>query len=165
MYIHWHRKNTEVPIIGNQLCWYGNLVYLLKDLEDPTQKLIQVYNKREKKYGKVNVGDKVAKKALLDWCDYCGIRKDRLNNMWAHRSKSAVFSMNHFWSFVLNRICYFNVFEPVSTYVWARKTMINTALHELLLPEQMVMNLSGHKSATQMRKDYCIGWFGSSNQN
>ena len=47
--------------------------------------------------------------------------------------------------------------EPISTYVWARKTMINTALHELLLPEQMVMNLSGHKSATQMRKDYCIG--------
>ena len=47
--------------------------------------------------------------------------------------------------------------EPISTYVWARKTMINTALHELLLPEQMVMNLSGHKSAVQMRKDYCIG--------
>ena len=80
------QKNTEVPIIGNQLCWFGNLVYLLKDLKDPTQKLIQVYNKREKKYGKVNVGDKVAKKALLDWCDYCGIRKDRVNNMWAHRS-------------------------------------------------------------------------------
>ena len=94
------QKNTEVPIIGNQLCWYGNLVYLLKDLEDPTQKLIQVYNKREKRYGKVNVGDKVAKKALLDWCDYCGIRKDRLNNMWVHRSKSAVFSNG----FVLNRI-------------------------------------------------------------
>ena len=98
----------------------------MKDLENPNQKLLQIYNKREKRYGKVNVGDKVAKKALLEWCDYCGIRKDRLNNM------------------------------------WARKTMINTALHELLLPEQMVMNLSGHKSAAQMRKDYCIG---SSNQN
>ena len=92
----------------------------MKDLDDPKQKLIQMYNKREKKYGKVNIGDKPAKKALMDWCKYCGVRTDSVNNM------------------------------------WARKSMINTALHELLLPEQMVMNLSGHKSATQMRADYCI---------
>ena len=39
---------------------------------------------------------------------------------------------------------------------WARKTFINTALHELLLPEQMIMNVSGHKSAAQMRADYCV---------
>ena len=39
---------------------------------------------------------------------------------------------------------------------WARKTFINVALHELLLPEQMVMDVSGHKSALQMRADYCV---------
>ena len=38
---------------------------------------------------------------------------------------------------------------------WARKTFINVALHELLLPEQMIMNISGHRSAAQMRADYC----------
>tara|TARA_B100001013_G_C24573221_1_gene427494 strand:+ start:87 stop:809 length:723 start_codon:yes stop_codon:yes gene_type:complete len=108
------------PIIGNQLCWFGNLRYLTKDLTDPTQKLLQQYNKREKKFTHVNVGDKPATKALQTWCQTCGIRAETINNM------------------------------------WARKTMINTALHELLLPEQMVMNLSGHKSAVQMRKDYCM---------
>ena len=107
------------PIVGNQLCWYGNFEFLTRDLEDPTQKLLQQYNKRAKRFGKVNVGDKPAKKSLNQWCNYCGIRTETINNM------------------------------------WARKTMINMALHELLLPEQQVMNLSGHKSAAQMRKDYC----------
>ena len=65
------------------------------------------------------MGVKVAGKALADWCQVCGIRKEAVNNM------------------------------------WARKTMINASLHDLLLPEQEVMNLSGHKSAVQMRKDYC----------
>ena len=107
------------PIVGNQLCWFGNFVYLTKDLTDPTQKLVQQYNCRQKKFGLKNVGDKPANKALETWCELCGIGREKVNNM------------------------------------WARKSMINTALHELLLPEQMVMNLSGHKSAYQMRKDYC----------
>ena len=29
------------PIVGNQLCWFGNFVYVTKDLTDPTQKLVQ----------------------------------------------------------------------------------------------------------------------------
>ena len=107
-------------IIGNQLCWYGNFCYVTKDIHDPKQKLLTRYKTREKRYGEQNVGVKVAKKAMVDWCKICGVRTETVNNM------------------------------------WARKTMINTSLHELLLPEQEVMNLSGHKSAVQMRKDYCM---------
>ena len=54
------------PIEGNILCWYGNLEFCTKDLHDVDQKLIQRYIKRSKKYGKVNVGEKVAGKALHD---------------------------------------------------------------------------------------------------
>ena len=107
-------------IIGNQLCWFGNLFYLTRDLTDPNQKLLQRYNKRAKKFGKTNISDKVAKKALHDWCIICGVKAETVNN------------------------------------TWARKTFINTALHELLLPEQVVMNVSGHRSAIQMRLDYCV---------
>ena len=107
-------------IIGNQLCWYGNLCYVIKDVSDPKQKLLTRYKTREKIFGDQNVGKKVAQKAMVDWCKICGVRTETVNNM------------------------------------WARKTMINTSLHELLLPEQEVMNLSGHKSAVQMRKDYCM---------
>ena len=107
-------------IIGNQLCWFGNLFYLTRDLTDPNRKLLQRFNKRAKKFGKTNVSDKVAKKALHDWCTICGVNAETVNN------------------------------------TWARKTFINTALHELLLPEQVVMNVSGHRSAIQMRLDYCV---------
>ena len=60
------------PIEGNMLCWFGNLEYCTKDLHDVDQKLIQRYIKRAKKYGKVNVGEKVANKALHDWsqCEF-----------------------------------------------------------------------------------------------
>ena len=51
------------------------------------------------------------------------------------------------------KICGVN--EEKANNAWARKTFINVALHELLLPEQMVMNVSGHRSAAQMRADYC----------
>ena len=107
-------------IVGNTMCWYGNLRYVTKDIEDPKQKLLQIYKTREKKYGTTNVGKKAAQKGLVEWCKICGIRTETVNNM------------------------------------WARKTMINRSLHDLLLPEQEVMNLSGHKSAVQMRKDYCM---------
>ena len=38
--------------------------------------------------------------------------------------------------------------------MWARKSFVNTALRELQLPEQQVMDVTGHKNAVQMRKDY-----------
>ena len=39
-----------------------------------------------KQYGKTNVGTKVAKKALHDWCELCGVDSDRVNNMWARKT-------------------------------------------------------------------------------
>ena len=66
------------------------------------------------------MSDEKIKKALVEWCEICGVRTERINNM------------------------------------WARKTMINTALTELRHPEQVVMSLTGHKSAEQMRRDYYL---------
>lgn len=105
-------------IIGNQLCWLGNLFYLTREVPKGS-KLLQKYNKREKRFSTRNIGEKLAKKAIFNWCKICGLNAEKANN------------------------------------TWARKTFINTALNELLLPEQMVMDVSGHKSATQMRLDYC----------
>ena len=45
-------------IIGNQLCWYGNLCYVIKDVSDPKQKLLTRYKTREKIFGDQNVGKK-----------------------------------------------------------------------------------------------------------
>ena len=108
------------PIQGNQLCWFGNLQYVTKDLDDPTSKLLQHYNKRGKEFGVKNISVKAAQKAVHDWCEIVGVKtKQSINNM------------------------------------WARKTFVNTAIHDLQLPDQQVMNVTGHRSATQMRKDYC----------
>ena len=107
------------PIVGNTSCWYGNLRYLTQNVTDPKAKLLKKYNKKKKQFTSVNVGPKIVKKALYDWCQICGVNAEKANN------------------------------------AWARKTFINVALHELLLPEQMVMNVSGHRSAAQMRADYC----------
>ena len=38
--------------------------------------------------------------------------------------------------------------------MWARKTFVNTGIHDLQLPAQQVMNVSGHKNEVQMRKGY-----------
>ena len=59
-------------IIGNQLCWYGNLCYVIKDVSDPKQKLLTRYKTREKIFGDQNVGKKVAQRAMVDWCKICG---------------------------------------------------------------------------------------------
>ena len=108
------------PIQGNQLCWFGNLEYVTKDLEDPTKKLLQHYIKRERKFGIKNISDKLAQKCLKDWCAEVGVKtKVSVNNM------------------------------------WARPTFVNMGIHELQLPDQQVMNVTGHKCATQMRQDYC----------
>ena len=108
------------PIRGNQLCWYGNLEYVTKDLEDTTAKLLQHYNKRAKKYGVKNISDKLAQKCLHNWCVEVGVKtKESINNM------------------------------------WARPSFVNMGIHEMFLPDQQVMNVTGHKSATQMRKHYC----------
>ena len=109
------------PIVGNICCWYGNLRYLIQDVTDPKAKLLKKFCKRKKQFNNINVGPKIIKKALHEWCKICGVDSEKANN------------------------------------AWARKTFINTALHELLLPEQMVMDISGHKSAIQMRADYCEG--------
>mgnify|MGYP001240887221 CR=1 FL=1 len=74
------------PIRGNQLCWFGNLVYVVKDLEDPNKKLLQQYVMRHKKYGNVNVGERVAGKALHNWCVLCGVDSDNVNNMLARKT-------------------------------------------------------------------------------
>ena len=60
------------PIEGNVLCWYGNFEFCIKDLHDPDQKLVQNYVKRAKQYGKQNVGQKVADRALHEWsqCEF-----------------------------------------------------------------------------------------------
>ena len=70
------------PMKGNCLCWYGNFEYCIKDLQDPSRKLLQKYNKRAKKYGNVNVGKEIVDKALQAWCRICGVKTDRVNNMW-----------------------------------------------------------------------------------
>ena len=38
--------------------------------------------------------------------------------------------------------------------MWARKSFVNTTLRELQLPEQQVMDVTGHKNPQQMRNDY-----------
>ena len=106
------------PVEGNLQCWYGNFKYVTKDLTNPKSKLLQRYNKRDKKYGNTNVSVKVANKAISEWCEIIGIERAGVNNM------------------------------------WARKSFIQTALKDLQLPAQQVMEVSGHKSEIQMRKDY-----------
>ena len=103
---------------GNELCWFGNFEYIVKDLQDPKKKLLQNYVYREKKYGKTNVGERVAKTCLSDFCELVGIERDGINNM------------------------------------WARQTFVQTGLKDLQLPAQQVMEVSGHRSEIQMRKDY-----------
>ena len=112
------------PVEGNTLCWFGNLEYVTKDLSNPSEKLLQNYDKRKKIYGKQNVAKKVGDRAIKEWCDIVGIeRKESINNM------------------------------------WARKTFITTGLRDLQLPAQQVMEVSGHKSERQMRKDYHMHMF------
>jgi len=74
------------PIGGNQLCWYGNLVYATKDLKDPEKKLIQRYVKRNKSYGNENVGARKAGNALHEWCELCKVNSKNVNNMWARKT-------------------------------------------------------------------------------
>ena len=80
------KGNPKHPVEGNQLCWYGNFVYVTKDLQDPKKKLIQRYVHRAKKYGKTNVGVSVAKTAVADFCKLVGIQRDGINNMWARKT-------------------------------------------------------------------------------
>ena len=60
--------------------------YVTKDLQKLDQKLLQKYNKRAKQYGTINVGTRVAKKALHDWCNLCDVDSVRVNNMWARKT-------------------------------------------------------------------------------
>ena len=84
------------PIEGNLLCWYGNFEYCIKDLRDPDQKLVQNYIKRAKKYGKQNVGQKVADRALHDWsqCEFFELLSPAYNThcvvhrMWSDQRQS-----------------------------------------------------------------------------
>ena len=112
------RGMLKHEVKGNELCWFGNLEYVIKDVQDPKRKLFQNYVYREKKYGKVNVGEKVANTCLSDFCKLVGIERDGINNM------------------------------------WARQTFVQTGLKDLQLPPQQVMEVSGHRSEIQMRKDY-----------
>ena len=107
------------PVRGNQCCWFGNLEYVVKDLPNLDQKLLQNYNLRKRKYSPTqNISALLAKKAVHRWCELCGVPSDRVNNM------------------------------------WARKSFVNMGLRELNLPDQQVMDVTGHKNAQQMRKDY-----------
>ena len=38
--------------------------------------------------------------------------------------------------------------------MWARKTFVQTGLKDLQLPAQQIMEVTGHRSEVQMRKDY-----------
>ena len=80
------RGMPKGPIQGNQLCWYGNLVYATKDLHDAQKKLLQRYVKREKSYGNENVGARKAGRALHEWCQLCGVNSENVNNMWARKT-------------------------------------------------------------------------------
>ena len=75
------------PLEGNLLCWFGNLEYCTKDLHDPDQKLVQNYVKRAKQYGKQNVGQKVADRALHDWpqCEFFELLSTVYNTHWVVR--------------------------------------------------------------------------------
>ena len=112
------RGMLKHEVKGNELCWFGNFEYVIKDLQDSSKKLLQNYVYREKKYGKTNVGERVAKTCLSDFCELVGIERDGINNM------------------------------------WARQTFVQTGLKDLQLPPQQVMEVSGHRSEIQMRKDY-----------
>ena len=112
------RGMLKHEVKGNELCWFGNFEYIVKDLQDPKKKLLQNYVYREKKYGKTNVGERAAKTCLSDFCELVGIERDGINNM------------------------------------WARQTFVQTGLKDLQLPAQQIMEVSGHRSEIQMRKDY-----------
>ena len=78
--------NPKGPIRGNMLCWFGNLEFVTKDIEDPTQKLLTRYNYRDKKYKDKPIGKVAMGKALSDWCEMNGIKKEGVNNMWARKT-------------------------------------------------------------------------------
>ena len=76
----------QPQVIGNERCWYGNLVYLTEHLQNPETKLLQKYNVKQKKFGTKNVGRAVAQKSLADFCELVGVRKEGINNMWARKT-------------------------------------------------------------------------------
>ena len=78
--------NPKGPIQGNMLCWFGNLEFVTKDIKDPTQKLLTRYNYRDKKYKDKPIGKVSMGKALSDWCEMNGIKKEGVNNMWARKT-------------------------------------------------------------------------------
>lgn len=80
------RGMLKHEVKGNELCWFGNFEYIVKDLQDPKKKLLQNYVYREKKYGKTNVGERAAKTCLSDFCELVGIERDGINNMWARQT-------------------------------------------------------------------------------
>ena len=84
--IHGNPKGEGVK--GNCLCWLGNLEFLIKDVVNPKKKLLTNYNKREKRFGKQNVGkDTKVQHAFQKYCELVGIeRAERINNMWAKKS-------------------------------------------------------------------------------
>ena len=58
------RGYPKGPIEGNQLCWLGNLEFVIKDVQDPSEKLLTHYNYREKMYKGRNIGVQAMQKSL-----------------------------------------------------------------------------------------------------
>ena len=79
-------RPKQPNVIGNETCWYGNLVYLTEHLENPEKKLLQKYNVKQKKFGTKNVGKAAAQKSLADFCELVGVVKEGINNMWARKT-------------------------------------------------------------------------------
>ena len=79
-------RPKEPRVIGNEICWYGCLEFVTKDLTNPKKKLVQNWNLRKRMFGTQNVGVDVAQKAIYDWCGMVGVEAPGANNMWARKS-------------------------------------------------------------------------------
>jgi len=79
-------KLKQPKVIGNELCWYGNLEFLVKHVQNPDQKLLQRYNLRKKCFGSQNLGRDFIGSALSDYCSLVGVENVKVNNMWGRKT-------------------------------------------------------------------------------
>ena len=132
-----------VNVTGNENCWYrvkGSLLGLLYFImnnykQEPGQKMLRHWVVRDRCFGVKNISNSridtatvycQTRNCIKDYARYCGVTK-AINNAWCRKTYSTI---------------------------QVRVLLCTLTLGELLMPEELVMAVTNHKSSKQMRRDY-----------